>query len=73
MSDGLDKIILDTIRPGDRVTIRSRFGGPRTGRAVMRGPTGWVLNMGGPHGTPAVATPENIVKVKATKNPGPWI
>lgn len=53
------------IRPGDRVTIVDRFGTQRTGRAVMRGPHGWVLNMGGKHGTPAVAADENIVSVKS--------
>ena len=55
--------LLDLIRPGDRVTIVNRFGQKRTGRAVMRGPHGWVLNMGGPHGTPAVATDETITGV----------
>lgn len=35
----------------------------RTGRAVLEGPHGWVLNMGGRYGTPAVATLENIVSV----------
>lgn len=39
--------IVESIRPGDRVTIVDRFGKQRTGRAVMRGPHGWVLNMGG--------------------------
>lgn len=53
------------IRPGDRVTIVDRFGVERTGRAVMRGPHGWVLNMGGKHGTPGIATDENIVSVKS--------
>ncbi len=33
----------------------------------MRGPHGWVLNMGGAHGTPAVADDRNIVKVKPAK------
>jgi hypothetical protein len=51
------------IQPGDRVTIVNRFGQQRTGRAVMRGPHGWVLNMGGPHGTPDIGDNENIVKV----------
>lgn len=63
--------ILDAIRSGDRVRIVDRFGKERTGRAVMRGPHGWVLNMGGPHGTPAVATAENITKVLPRKNPPP--
>ena len=48
---------------GDRVTIIKRFGQRFTGRAVMKGPYGWVLNMGGPHGTPAIANERNIVKV----------
>ena len=58
------------IRNGSRVTIVNRFGQESTGRAVMLGPAGWVLNMGGRHGTPAIASPENVVKV-STKNPKP--
>ena len=56
--------IMEAIRPGDRVTIENRFGQKSTGRAVMRGDYGWVLNMGGKHGTPAIADEKNIVKVK---------
>jgi hypothetical protein len=56
--------ILNAIRPGDRVTIRNRFGQERTGRAVTRGPAGWVLNMGGRHGTPDIADERNIVRVR---------
>ncbi len=64
--------ILGMIQAGDRVTILIPNGIGRhgvewkekTGRAVMRGPHGWVLNMGGPHGTPGVATEENLVRVK---------
>jgi hypothetical protein len=67
--------IVDAIRPGDRVTIVDRFGKQRTGRAVMRGTHGgWVLNMGGAHGTPGLADDRNIVKVspaKRTANPPP--
>ena len=59
--------ILDAITAGDRVRIRDRFGKEREGRAVMLGPYGWVLNMGGRHGTPAIATPENIVKVRSPR------
>lgn len=59
------------IRPGDRVSYVDRFGTIRTGRAVMRSSHGgWVLNMGGPHGTPAVVDDSNIVKVSPRKNPG---
>jgi len=60
--------LLDAIRPGDRVTIINRFGQQHTGRAVMRGPHGWVLNMGGAHGTPAIATDENITHVMRRKS-----
>ncbi len=59
--------LYDEIRPGDRVTIVDRFSAQRTGRAVMLGPGGWVLNMGGPHGTPAIATPKNVVGVRKSK------
>lgn len=53
------------IKAGDRATIVNRFGQKRTGRATLKGPHGWVLNMGGKHGTPAIAEPANIVKVVA--------
>ncbi len=33
------------------------------GRAVMRGPAGWVLNTGGRYGNVAIASPVNVVKV----------
>lgn len=63
--------IIDAISPGDRVTIVDRFGKERTGRAVIvtRG-SHVTLNMGGPYGTPAVATPENIVRVSKSKTRG---
>lgn len=35
----------------------------RSGRAVMRGPAGWVLNMGGRYGTPGICTRENFVRI----------
>ena len=64
--------LVDSVRPGDRVTIVDRFGKQRTGRAVMRSSYGgWVLNMGGRYGTPGLADDSNIVKVsKSSRNPG---
>ena len=56
--------LIDLIRAGDRVTIVNRFGQERTGRAVMPCIAGgWVLNMGGAHGTPGIANDENTVRV----------
>ncbi len=52
------------IHNGDRVAIINRFGQAHTGRAVMLGPAGWVLNMGGRYGAPAIASEENIAQVK---------
>jgi hypothetical protein len=51
--------------PGDRVTIVDRLGKRATGTVVMKSTNpGWyVLNMGGRHGTPGLATPKDIVKV----------
>ena len=59
--------IHDSIGHGDRVTFRDRFGQERTGKAVMRGPAGWVLNMGGAHGTPAVPSADSITKVRKSR------
>lgn len=64
--------LIDTIRAGDRVTILVSGGLGRTGiewkeatgRAVMPGPAGWILNMGGRYGTPGIATDENTVRVR---------
>jgi hypothetical protein len=69
--------MFENIKVGSTVTILVHAGigrnGPEqkesSGRAVMRGPAGWVLNMGGRHGTPGVATPDNFVRIgKAKKN-----
>jgi hypothetical protein len=59
--------MLEQIRPGDRVTILVYAGiatwKEKTGRAVMPGPHGYVLNMGGRYGSPAVAGLGNLVRV----------
>ena len=59
-----DGSALDEIAAGDSVTIRTPQGAIRRGRAVMRGPLGWVLNLGGAYGTPGIATATNIVSFK---------
>lgn len=67
-SVGGSRSLVDTISPGCKVTIVDRFGVKRTGRAVMRGPYGWVLNMGSKHGTPAIASKDNTVAVRYGKS-----
>lgn len=61
----IGKALLESIKGGDRVTIRNRFGQERTGSAVFLGSAGWVLDMGGRNGIPGIASAENIVKVRA--------
>lgn len=65
--------MINDIKAGDRVTIVDRFGKTRTGRAVMKGPAGWVLNMGGRHGTPGIASAANVVAVKKARGKRPVI
>ena len=50
------------IKPGDRITIRTPHGSERTGRVVMWFATHCVLNGGGRHGMPLVATPANFLR-----------
>lgn len=57
------------ISAGDSVTIKTPQGGTLRGRAVMPSSSGgWVINLGGSHGTPAVADEENIVSIKKKKS-----
>jgi hypothetical protein len=61
--------LMAAIRHGDKVTILTPQGQERTGRAVMRSSVGgWVLNMGGAHGTPGLADERNVVKVTKAKS-----
>lgn len=62
--------LLSLIRVGDRVTILKPHGNRVTGRVVMVFETHAVLNAGGRHGTPEVATAANIVALKPAKKPG---
>lgn len=57
------------IRPHDLITIQVPGGLSRHGReyhrvsghVVMNGPAGWVINTGGPHGTPKIASEDNFI------------
>lgn len=58
-----DRSAFDAIKPGSRVTIKTPQGQTRRGKAVMYNSKidGWVLNMGGRHGTPGIVTRDNFV------------
>lgn len=62
-------MIFSSIECGDRVTIQTPHGNELTGRAVMfnRKVGAWVLNLGGRHGTPGLATERNTIKVAKAK------
>lgn len=61
-----------TIKPGDRVTIETKHGQKITGRAIMFNCAfkSWVLNTGGAHGTPSLATAANTIKVTPARCDG---
>lgn len=61
------KRLFDKIEHGSSVTILTPHGNTLSGRAVMLGDYGWVLNAGGRHGTPRLASVENIVAVRAAR------
>jgi hypothetical protein len=57
------KSAYNDIKPGSQVTLRTEQGRELTGRAMMKGPAGWVLNLGGPYGTPGIVDQENFVRI----------
>ena len=74
--------LINTVQHGDRVTILRPAGRGRdgqewaeaTGKAVMHSSHGgWVLNMGGQHGTPGLADSGNILAVRKAKNQQPGL
>jgi hypothetical protein len=75
LSDSQGDAIIAQIRPGDRVTILVPAGmgrggqewAERSGRAVIVDQGHVALNMGGRHGTPGVATAQNVVSVRRAK------
>lgn len=72
MNDITPLRLIDSVRSGDRVTTVNRFGQKQTGRAVMRSSAGgWVLNMGGQHGTPGLADDSNTINVIRPKSRTP--
>ena len=59
------------IQVGDSVTMKTPQGQELRGKAVMKGPHGWVINTGGRYGTPQVVHENNFVKVRKGKKRRP--
>ena len=63
--------MFEDIMVGDSVTMKTPQGQELRGKAVMKGPHGWVINTGGRHGTPQVVHENNFVKVRKGKKRRP--
>ena len=63
--------MFEDIMVGDSVTMKTPQGQELRGKAVMKGPHGWVINTGGRYGTPRVVHENNFVKVRKGKNRRP--
>ncbi|MBR19787.1 MAG: hypothetical protein CMA64_06540 [Euryarchaeota archaeon] len=64
----MEMLDFNDIMAGDSVTIKTPQGQEVRGKAVMKGPHGWVINTGGRHGTPRVVSESNFVKMRKGKN-----
>ena len=59
------------IQIGDTVYFSTPHSKELKGKAVMLGPIGWVVNMGGRHGMPSVVTERNFIRFRKGKNRRP--
>ena len=63
--------MFEDIQVGDTVYFSTPHSAELKGRAVMCGPHGWVVNMGGRYGTPQVVSPKNFIKIRKGRNRHP--
>ena len=63
--------MFNDIMVGDTVYFSIPHSKELKGKAVMKGPIGWVVNMGGRHGMPNVVTERNFIKIRKGKNRKP--
>ena len=59
------------IQVGDSVTMKTPQGQELRGKAVMKGPYGWVVNAGGRHGVPKIVSEANFVRGRKGRNRKP--
>ena len=55
------------IQVGDTLYFSTPHTTQMRGKAVMKGPYGWVVNAGGRYGTPKVVSPSNFIKLSKSK------
>jgi len=61
----------EDIQVGDSITFSTPHTTQMKGRAVMKGPAGWVVNAGGRHGIPKIVSEANFVRGRKGKNRKP--
>lgn len=63
------EVLFNQIKIGSQVGIETPHGQLLTGRATIwnQNQQIWVLNLGGPHGTPGIAGPENTIYVSGAR------
>tara|TARA_B100000683_G_C12415476_1_gene525627 strand:+ start:380 stop:631 length:252 start_codon:yes stop_codon:yes gene_type:complete len=58
----------EDIQVGDTVYFTTPHSKEVKGKAVMFGPAGWVVNMGGRFGMPGIVGPTNFIRFRKGKN-----
>tara|TARA_E500000178_G_C16759777_1_gene634234 strand:+ start:177 stop:401 length:225 start_codon:yes stop_codon:yes gene_type:complete len=61
----------EDIQIGDSVTMLTPQAQELRGKAVIKGPSGWVINTGGSHGTPRVVSESNFIRGRKGRNRKP--
>lgn len=59
------------IQNGDTVYFSTPHSLQLKGKAVMKGPAGWVVNMGGRYGYPQIVSEKNFIKLRKGRNRRP--
>jgi hypothetical protein len=60
--------MFEDIHIGDTVYFSTPHTQEIKGRAVMKGPAGWVVNAGGKHGMPKVVSERNFIRLRKGRN-----
>jgi len=59
------------IQAGDSIVFSTPHTAEMRGKAVMKGPYGWVVNAGGRHGVPKIVSEANFVRGRKGRNRKP--